>query len=181
MLDVITALRAARSVQQFVEAGGLEDAVASIDVKAAQEALRKVNMARDPRAQVWSAVNHLEGAEEAARRAAMNWRLHYFNELSGEVADERHVYVLALLAICYKYLGEFQLCDDALDKARKAHYDAPWDHRRPLRSRVRAITVQPSLWTKAAKALVTPGGYVGDEVDRVRVDVTALQRVLQQS
>jgi hypothetical protein len=90
MLDIITALNTARSVKKFVEDGGLEEAVASINVKAAEEALRKANMAQDPKPQVWSAVNHLEGAEQAAKRVAGNWRLQYFNEIGAEVAAARH-------------------------------------------------------------------------------------------
>lgn len=61
---LVSALKAARSVVEFVEGGGLEQAIAEIDVRAALAAVAKASMANDPRSQVWSAVNHLEEAEQ---------------------------------------------------------------------------------------------------------------------
>ena len=49
MFDLITALKAAKTIKAFVENGELEDALATISAASAREAMRKASIARDAR------------------------------------------------------------------------------------------------------------------------------------
>jgi hypothetical protein len=117
MIELVSALKSARSLRNFIEDGGLEQAVGSIDVSAAVDAIRKMHTAKDPRAQIWSAVNHLEGAEQAYRKAANRWQLRYFNSYESTFMFGKVRYVLCLQGACYRYLGEDALCRAALYRA----------------------------------------------------------------
>jgi hypothetical protein len=116
-MDLILALKTASSVKAFVERGALEEALAAVDISAAEEAMRKVSLAGDRRGQVWSAINHLEGADEALRRVTSKRMLRYVDGMKVEDALAKRRYVLCLMAVCYQYLGETRLSGETLDRA----------------------------------------------------------------
>jgi hypothetical protein len=120
MIDVIASLKAANSIKKFVEGGGLAIALADIGLGAARDALIKVDAAKQPSAQVWSAINHLEGAEAALsqtfrRRKYLRWI--DINGL-GNIFERRQI-IGCLMAICYAYLGERQLAEEIFDRLNR--------------------------------------------------------------
>jgi hypothetical protein len=65
MISLVAAAKSANSIVSFVEGGALASAFAGIGIQLAKDALSKASHAKDKRAQVWSAINHLESAESA--------------------------------------------------------------------------------------------------------------------
>jgi hypothetical protein len=129
VIDIMASLKAARTIGAFVETGQLEAALSDIGMAAAVNALQKVPHADQRNMPVWSAVNHLEGAE-AALVAALRRRaklIFWANPLRGEVLDEKRKYVLCLMAICYRYLREEQLALQALERAGEEVNEDPFD------------------------------------------------------
>jgi hypothetical protein len=119
LMDLAASVKLAHTAVQFVEGGPLAEALAELDMSAAIAALNKAHQARDKHAQVWSAVNHLERAQTALesklRRhgaAIAVLRIHHLDELI-----RKRGYILALMAICYRYLGEEQLAQQAIAAA----------------------------------------------------------------
>ena len=119
MLDLAATLKAAGTLKRFIEDGGLEEVTGSIGVAAAHEAVRKARHAQDPRSQVWSAINHLEEAEQSYQRMSKRRNLYYFNEAKYVDSLERLRSVRLLIAACYRYLGEPRLCEEALRRAQQ--------------------------------------------------------------
>jgi hypothetical protein len=125
VLDLITTVQLAGSAVRFVEGGPLAEALAELNMRAAQSALNNAQAAKDKRAQVWSAVNHLEGALVAldsklvGARGKVQVALRYGN---WNILAYKRKYVLALLAICYRYLEEEKLAQQALESVR-GEYD----------------------------------------------------------
>ncbi|GAA1839500.1 hypothetical protein GCM10009836_18320 [Pseudonocardia ailaonensis] len=125
-MELLAALKTARSLAAFVEGGALEEALAQVSVGAAVDAMEKSRIARDPRAQVWSAVTHLETAWEAHRRILVR-------PLSKHLAWTRHRriwgefdHVTCLMAVCYRYLGEIELSEQCFTRWEALmgdHYD----------------------------------------------------------
>jgi len=120
-MDIVVAAKAAGTVVRFVEGGPLAEALAELNVKAALSALNKAKTAEDRRAQVWSAVNHLEGAQAALDSKIFGARGKA--QLAFRVANwymlmNKRKYVLALMSICYRYLGEETLAQQALELVR---------------------------------------------------------------
>jgi hypothetical protein len=120
--DPVVAIKAARTAVRFVEGGPLGEALAELDLQAARSALEKAPDARDRRAQVWSAVNHLEGAQAAiesklvGRRGAAHFAVRGGNFLRLAI---RRGQILALMAVCYVYLGENELARQAVQQGRR--------------------------------------------------------------
>jgi hypothetical protein len=120
MIDVLAVLKGAKALADFVEGGPLANALADVGLQAAGDALRKVPHARAADAQVWSAVNHLEEALAAvegifARRGrllVLGRMVHADNLL------EKRDYILSLMAVCYRYLGEDELARQSFVRAR---------------------------------------------------------------
>jgi hypothetical protein len=119
-MDLVASVKLAQTAARFVEGGPLEEALAELDMTAAHAALLKAGDARDTRAQVWSAVNHLEGAQAAIdsklrRRGSFiaAARVHRYEFLVDKLR-----YVEGLMAVCYRYLGEERLAQQALGRVR---------------------------------------------------------------
>lgn len=119
--DLVVAAKLAGTALKFVEGGPLAEALAALNLQAAISALNKTQDAKDKRSQVWSAINHLEGAlaalESKLRGRGGNvqyvlrgWNYHLLCVKRG--------YVLALMAICYVYLGEDELAEKAVEQGR---------------------------------------------------------------
>ena len=120
-VELTVALQVAGSAYQFVEGGGLAEALAELNLDSAITALDKAGSARDKPAQVWSAVNHLEGAESALAskvtggRGTAQWILRAHN---WELLQIKRAFVLALMAVCYRYLGEEELAQRTIGLGR---------------------------------------------------------------
>lgn len=75
----------------------------------------------DKRSQVRSAVNHLEGALAALDFKVQGGRgkaQFAVRPQNWELLSTKRQYVLALMAICYRYLGEEDLAQQAVDRGR---------------------------------------------------------------
>lgn len=119
-MDLVASVGIARTALNFVEGGPLEAALAELNMSAAVAALQKTRQANDKRAQVWSAVNHLEGAQAAIesklqRRGRLMVVARYHR---WEFLVNKHRYILALMALCYRYLGEERLAQQAFTQAK---------------------------------------------------------------
>ncbi len=121
-MDVIQALAYGKRVSDFVEGGQLAAAMADAGLQAGVDALKTLPMVNDKQAQVWSAVNHLQFAEGAVRQSITtrtSLKQHARRLAMGALVDRRE-YVLCLLAVCYRYLGEPTLFEQAMRQARTA-------------------------------------------------------------
>lgn len=113
-LDILTLLIKAPSIMTFVEESGY-DALFFTELNAARNALSKASLARDPNAQVWNCISHLESAESNIER-----RLKYlplkaiYNHPKLELDVYKLSYIKAFMATCYKYLNENELMESKL-------------------------------------------------------------------
>jgi len=129
MESIAIAVKTAGSAVRFVEGGPLAEALAQLNMSAAISALTKAGGAVDKISQVWSAVNHLEAAQAALDSklqgprgtAQVVLRANNYALLSAKRA-----YVLALMGICYLYLGEEQLAQDVIALGRASSESAYW-------------------------------------------------------
>ncbi len=161
-MDLITSLTLVKRLSDFVEGGQLSAAMADAGIQAGVDALKTLPEVNDKRAQVWSAVNHLQYAE-AALHAAITTNTgakKLLRPLNLFALVDRREYLLCLLAACYRYLGEPILFEETLDQAESA----------------RAIlnTSQAVMVPSAVFSMVNPATYVDifrASPVRVRVDV----------
>jgi hypothetical protein len=161
-VDIVVALKSAGTVKTFIETGQLEEAIGSVNLTAALKSTRKLPLARDPRGQVWSSINHLEAAEEAFRRVERRESIAWVNARRYASACFSRVYAFCLLAVCYRYVGENELSRQSLDAAVELYdrkcvdLDAadglfmpsregdPWWWRKWRRGMAQAVTNLPS-------------------------------------
>jgi hypothetical protein len=114
----------ARGLRDYILNGEMASLLGELELTAAQEALNKATLARDPESQVWSAVNHLESAHVGFRstyKGQGRWYHSAATRCAQEVAAAKDRWVLCLMACCYKLLGEPKLCLKALELAEEAH------------------------------------------------------------
>ena len=120
--DAAVAMKAARTAAGFVEGGPLGEALAELELAAARSALEKAPEARDRNAQVWSVVNHLESAQAAIESKLVGWRGAGHLAVRGanfmRLAMRREQ-ILAVMAVCYIYLGENELARRAVDDGQR--------------------------------------------------------------
>jgi hypothetical protein len=116
MIDLVLAAESVNTIVELVEGGALESTLADLGLIAAKDALSKVPHAEDKRAQVWSAVNHLEEADSVLRTTLQTRgkRLANLNEVGLQQMIEKRRYLIGLMAVCYRYLGERALTERAL-------------------------------------------------------------------
>jgi hypothetical protein len=161
-MDIVVALKSAGTVKSFVETGQLEEAIGSVNLAAALKSTRKLPVARDPRGQIWSSINHLEAAEEAFRRIEQRPAIAWVNTRRYASACFSRVYAFCLLAVCYRYVGESELSRQSLDAAEDLYdrtcvdldaeggqllpgrQDDPWWWRKWRRGMAQAVTNIPS-------------------------------------
>jgi hypothetical protein len=136
MIDLVATVKTARSIANAVEGGAIESTFADLGLQAAKDALSKVPYAEDKEAQVRSAVTHLEGAEAALRTTIQNrgTRLLYSNINALAHAMFKRVYILGLMAVCYRYLGERALTERTLSMTldAKLEYAVKYIRGQPL-------------------------------------------------
>jgi hypothetical protein len=120
-MELLAALKMAGTAARFVEGGPLADGLAALNVSAAITSMDKAATAHDKRSQIWSAINHLESAEAALESKLLGWRgKTHFMVRSGNflLLKVKRDYVLAFMAICYRYLGEENLAQQAIERGR---------------------------------------------------------------
>lgn len=123
-MDLVAAAENAASVRAFIEGAEFQEmlaAIGGVELDAARDALKKRKHARDPRQQVWSAVNHLETAHVAFRRGCQSKTRKYLAGTRWSRACDLDVITLCLMALCYRYLGEAELMHRAISDAWKAY------------------------------------------------------------
>ena len=121
---LLTAARTVSSLVDYARNGSFSDLLADCGLEAARDALTKADMAQDPTAQIWSAINHLEAAH-AALEKSYKGRMNFFSSLATWtdciLQSDKDRLVLCIMAACYKIVGEDALCLRCLDKAEQAH------------------------------------------------------------
>lgn len=127
-MELFSAVGSARAVANFVEGGPLTNALADLGIDAARSALSKTQYAIDKRAPVQSAITHLEGVESVLGRTleryglvlqGLRWNRYYY------LLYKRR-YALALMALCYRYLGEEELCKRTCAAIENAEREFRW-------------------------------------------------------
>lgn len=111
-MDIVAGLNTAKSIKKFVE-GSMVDVLYNIEMKAAGDALKRVDFAKDVRSQLWSVINHLETAEAAAR-SVLDGHAKYTSLWNFDMAQINARNAIACRAICYKYLGETPLMEQCI-------------------------------------------------------------------
>lgn len=99
------------SVAKYIEGGGIEKDLASLELYAAKDALHKSKAALDKRSQIWSVINHLETAEASLYKSVTS-RKQMRIALNGFSRDVDISYlfdVCLMMASCYIYLDEHGL------------------------------------------------------------------------
>lgn len=113
--DILTTLRLASSVQDFLAKS--HDVLIDINLDVASSTLKEAQYAINTDAQVWSVINYLKIAEAGIEKNLENfWYKKITNILKLTLDIDRLAYVRALMAACYKYLGEEDLMENTLSK-----------------------------------------------------------------
>ena len=106
-------------LQHAVRTGEIEEILSDSDLEAARDAFRKVSLANDRTAQIWSAVNHLESAHSKIRSAYYKKKSYVLGKaMFLDRMQKKDRYVLCVLSICYYFLGEKKLCIQSLQLAQ---------------------------------------------------------------
>jgi hypothetical protein len=157
-MDLLAAVGSARAIANFVEGGELANALADLGLAAARDALSKIPYANAKTKPVESAINHLEAAEAATRDTIQNrgTRLFWSNEIALVEAIHKRRYILALMALCYRYLGEQELTRRTLSMIPGADegYEArimTVDNAYSGHPRYLVMLASPRFWASAAK------------------------------
>jgi len=136
MINPVAAVSSVSTIVKFIEGDDLERTLADINLLAAKNALSKIPYTKDKGALVWSAVNHLAGAETTLRTTllARKERFRWINEVGLDLMLTKRTYILALAAICYRYLGKKALSEQTLAMIKTSHKgelacDMPFDSR----------------------------------------------------
>lgn len=118
---LLTAAKTAKTLQSFIDSGGMAVLLAEIHIDAARNSLSKATLANDKRGQVFNAVGQLEVAYCALEIAVKSYTgIQYLSPpaLSKVMEAEKQArYVLCIMACCYKYLNEERLCRAHIEKA----------------------------------------------------------------
>jgi hypothetical protein len=117
-MDLLSAVHTSLALKEFIEKDMVAHLV-SIELNATANALSGLEKAKDKKSVYWSAINHLEVVEQALKS-----RLDATDKF---VCAKEYVYVSALKAVIYKYLGEDGLvqkcCDDSLEVVKIHNYN----------------------------------------------------------
>jgi hypothetical protein len=116
-------------LKEYVFTGEIIDVITDAELAAAREAFEKTKTASDKRAQVWSAINHLEAAHHRLKPI-------YYGKTSYSAGTilyrirmmYKDQYTLCLMAVGYVAVGEQELCRRALAESKDApkHHDYMW-------------------------------------------------------
>jgi hypothetical protein len=120
-MELIALIKSAERLRQAVTTGEIAEIISDAELEAARQALLKVNVAVEPKQQIWSAINHLEAAHERLKRIySSKWGILTSKRLQMLRMLEKDRFVLCLMASCYFVLDEMTLCRKALDEAEEA-------------------------------------------------------------
>jgi len=118
-------LKSAKTVHQligYVNDGSFADSLGDIEMSAARSAFASVPHSTDKRGQVWACIGHLNSAQHAyesfIRTRSSTGILSLVRSMRDNDARAKRKFALVLKAVCYKYLGEQRLCDEALHAAK---------------------------------------------------------------
>lgn len=113
------------AVTRFIEGGQMAETLALLgatELKAAMNALKKIDSFSDKRSHILSVKTHLESAH-AAFSGIWNpdsfVKQHLGSAKKADAAEE-DIWTLCLLVICYIYLGEFNAIRGVIDEIEKA-------------------------------------------------------------
>ncbi len=114
IISLLKAAASAKSLMKFIEGGGVADVIADTNLAAAKISLNKTNFANNSREQVLISVGQLETALAAvANQSATSPGLKAGDvRMMGrdhQLADQ-HRMICCLISLCYRYLGEDELC-----------------------------------------------------------------------
>lgn len=122
-MNLFTIVGTINSVVEFVDGDGFERDLASLELRAALDALKKSRDAADCRGQMWSVVNHLETSEAALHLATTRnlfikeaTRSYSLGCNAGDLFKIR-----LLMAACYIYLDEMKLAKELVDRAEECY------------------------------------------------------------
>ena len=117
--ELLRVIKVLQTLQSFVLSGDISKILIDPELAAARDAFAKAKIADEPRAQIWSAINHLEAAHQRlnAIHSDDTWlttpdRLTFKQRMA-----EKDRFVLCLMATCYRALDELELCRDVLGQA----------------------------------------------------------------
>jgi hypothetical protein len=157
--------------------------LSDIGLEAAEEALRKVPYAVDRYRQFGEVVTLLHMAEVALRRATLPGprrdRLEYLSLFKVGNLTYRRRYILGLMAICYRYLGENVLAERALSAIQESDLD--YERRnspeasRTLKSYARSLGTALNVrdWVEIVRRFRLPEEYFYDLASfRSRLDAS---------
>lgn len=118
--QIVSVAETAKSIHQFVEGElvSILTALGEVEYAAAVDALNNISRASKPANQVLLAVGHLQSAHVAYRRIhQIGGAKRYFTLPTRMLALHKDIFTLCLMAVCYRYLDEPLLMQDALQDA----------------------------------------------------------------
>lgn len=140
-MNLLALAQNAQKLYQAITTGEIAEMLTDNDLAAARDAFRKVQLAEDREAQIWSAVNHLESAHSKLLSLCHNKRAYISstNQFLRRM-EEKDRYVLCVMACCYFVLQEKKLCLETLEMAEAI----PERGRKPAPLIVEAVN--PLFW-----------------------------------
>ncbi len=114
---------------EMIEGDKLSSSLGDIEMRAARTAFQEVPRALDKRGQVWTCIGHLNSAQAAYETFILSrtpGNVTGTRSTADDIAGTKRKYVLAVKAICYKYLGEENLCSEALTLAKADFKKSFW-------------------------------------------------------
>lgn len=161
--QLLAAIKTAKALEEFIRKGELADVISDVELASAKTALEKSKIANNPNAQVWSAINHLETAHQALLKSYKGKGTFYdmmATRFKMDIAAKKDRWVLTLMAICYKFLGELELCKSAIEETKHAHTE---DEVAPVISYILTVPqiLDPRVWML---------NYAGDDIPYISED-----------
>jgi hypothetical protein len=153
-IDLTVVAKNAKSVHSFIDDGTLFqvlETLGDVEYEAAKEAFEKVKRAKDKRAQLWSVVTHLETAHKAFEKAWRSPYRKYFKMVSFMETVEKDQITLALMAVCYRYLGEEKLVLDTCEKVIEAWEKSNYSNMVEAGFAILTANFDPKAWMEAVK------------------------------
>jgi hypothetical protein len=128
MVELLASVQDARSVANFVEAGELAEALANLRTKGASDEPNKTSYSEDNKTQVQAALTHLEAVESALSKTLKKYGsvLQTFRPARCDFLVDKRRYVLALMALCYRYLGDKELTERACTEIATTEAPQGW-------------------------------------------------------
>jgi hypothetical protein len=117
MVAVFKGLNTLQSMFTALEEGDFSTSLGDIEMRAARSSFAAIPRTNDKRSQVWTCIGHLNSAHHAYEkyiRSRTRGNISITRIWCDGDANAKRTFVLLLKAICYKYLGEEKLCEEAI-------------------------------------------------------------------